>query len=80
MIKTRNGSTIGLNLKQSFEQELTNMRVSEWLNEMTSDQKETSVTIQDVDRKSKKYIQNDKEDPSWAAQERQLLIPGSNGN
>ena len=38
----------------SYEQELTNLRVVEWLNEMTSDPKETSVTIQDVDRESRK--------------------------
>ena len=30
---------------QSYEQKLTNLRVLEWLNEMTSDPKETSVTI-----------------------------------
>ena len=33
-----------------------NLRVLEWLNEMTSDPKEISVTIQDVDRESMKYI------------------------
>ena len=32
--------------QQSYEQDLTNLRVLEWLNEMTSDPKETSVTIQ----------------------------------
>ena len=37
--------------QQSYEQELTNLRVFEWLNEMTSDPKEISVTIQDVDVK-----------------------------
>ena len=31
--------------QQSYEQKLTNLRVLEWLNEMTSDPKETSVTI-----------------------------------
>ena len=40
--------------QQSYEQELTSLRVFEWLNEMTSNPKETSVTIQDVDRESKK--------------------------
>ena len=40
---------------QSYEQDLTNLRVSEWLKEMTSDPKETSVTIQDIDRESMKY-------------------------
>ena len=33
--------------QQSYEQDLTNLRVLEWRNEMTSDPKETSVTIQD---------------------------------
>ena len=31
--------------QQSYEQNLTSLRVSEWLNELTSDPKETSVTI-----------------------------------
>ena len=64
--------------QQSYEQDLTNLRVLEWLNEMTSDPKETSVTIQDRDRESKKYKKNERDDPSWAAQEGQLLIPASN--
>ena len=64
--------------QQSYEQELTNLRVLEWLNEMTSDPKETSVTTQDVDRESMKYIKTEREDPFWAAQEGQLLIPASN--
>ena len=55
--------------QQSYEQDLTNLRVLEWLNEMTSDPKETSVTIQDVDRESIKYMRTEREDPSWAAQE-----------
>ena len=38
--------------QHSYEQDLTNLRVLEWLNEMTSDPKETSVTIPDVDRES----------------------------
>ena len=52
--------------QQSYEQDLTNLRVFEWLNEMTSDSKETSVTIQDVDRESIKYMRTEREDPSWA--------------
>ena len=64
--------------QQSNEQDLTNLRVLEWLNEMTSDTKETSVTIQDVDCESIKYMKTEREDPSWAAQEGQLLIPVSN--
>ena len=64
--------------QQSYEQELTNLCVLEWLNEMTSYSKWTSVTIQGVDRKSMKYIKDDSDDPSWAAQEGQLLISASN--
>ena len=64
--------------QQSHEQDLKNLRVLQWLNEMTSDPKETSVTIQDEDRESMKYIQTERDDPSWAAQEGQLLIPESN--
>ena len=45
---------------------------------MTSDPKETNVTIQDIDRESMKFIKTEREDPSWAAQEGQLLIPDSN--
>ena len=45
---------------------------------MTSDPKETSVTIQDVDRESMKYRKTEREDPSWAAQDGRLLIPASN--
>ena len=55
--------------QQSYEQDLTNLRFLEWLNEMTSDPNETSVTIQDVDRESMKYIKTERDDPSWAAQE-----------
>ena len=54
--------------QQSYEQELTNMRVLEWLNELTSDPKETSVTIQDVDRESMNYTKTERDDPAWAAQ------------
>ena len=50
----------------------------EWLNEMTSDPKETSVTIQIVNRESIKDIKTERDDPSWAAQQGQLLIPASN--
>ena len=64
--------------QQSYEQDLTNLRVLEWLNEMTSEPKETSVTIQDVDRESIKYMKTEREDPSWAAHEGRLLIPASN--
>ena len=57
---------------------MTNLRVLEWLNEMTSDPRVNSVTIQDVDRGSMKYVKTERDDPSWAAQEERLLIPASN--
>ena len=63
---------------QFHEKDLTYLRVLEWLNEMRSYPKETSVTIQDVDRESLKYLKTEREDPSWAAQQGQLLIPASN--
>ena len=63
--------------QQSYEQDLTNLRVLEWLNEMTSDPKETRVKIRDVVRESMKYIKTERNDPSWAAQVGQLLIPAS---
>ena len=67
--------------QQSYEQDLRNLRVLEWLNEMASNPKETtSVTIQNVDRESIKYMKTEREDPSWAAQEGRLLIPASNLN
>ena len=50
--------------QQSYEQDLTNLCVLEWLNEMTSDPKKTSVTIQDVDRESIKYMKTERDDPS----------------
>ena len=45
--------------QQSYKQDLTNLRVLEWLNELTSDPKETSVTIQNVYRESMKYIKTE---------------------
>ena len=38
----------------------------------------STVTTQDIDRKSMKYIKTKRDDPSWAAQEGQLLITASN--
>ena len=66
--------------QQSYEQDLTNLRVLKWLIEMTPDPMETNVTIRDADRECMKYIKTERDDPSWAAQEGQLLIPASNLN
>ena len=64
--------------QQANEQDLTNLRVLEWLNELTSDPKETSVTIQEVDRGSMRYVKTERDGPSWATQEEPLLILASN--
>ena len=79
-IEDRSKPEVDFDEEQSeyYRDDLTNLRVLEWLNEMTSDPRETSVTIQDVDRESAKYIKTERDDPSWAAQEGQLLIPASN--
>ena len=47
------------------------------LNESTSDPKEISVTIQDVEGESMKCIKTERDDPSWAAQEGQKLFTAS---
>ena len=66
--------------QQSYKQELTNLRVLERLNGLTSDPNKTSATIEEVNRVSMKYIRNDKHDPSWAAQEGPIFNPASNLN
>ena len=53
--------------QQSYEQDLKNLRVLEWLSEMTSDPKETSVTIQKLDRESMKNVKTERDDLTWAA-------------
>ena len=60
---------------QSYEQDLTNLRVLKKLNKTTSEPEETSVTIKDVYRESMKYVETERDDPSRAAQEFQLLKP-----
>ncbi|XP_063724285.1 uncharacterized protein LOC134851940 [Symsagittifera roscoffensis] len=48
---------------ENIKRELCEAPVLEWLNEMTSDPEGTSVTIQDVDRESMKYIKTERDDP-----------------
>ena len=62
--------------QQSYEQVLG--CVLEWLNKMTSDPKEISVTVQYVDRESSKYIKTERDGPSRFDQEGHLLIAASN--
>ena len=42
--------------EQTHEQELTKLRVLEWLHDLPTDPKETILTIQDVDKDGIKYI------------------------
>ena len=55
---------------QTHEQELTNLRVLDWLHDLKTDPKETILTIQNVDKDGIKYISNDNTDP--------LRVPQSN--
>ena len=45
-----------LEVDQTHEQELTNLRVLEWLHDLKTDPKETILTIQDVDKDGIKYV------------------------
>ena len=63
-------------LKRFFEQELTKLRVIEWLNEMTTDPKEADLTKQY--RGSLKYLKSESLDSSLDAQEGRLRIQTSN--
>ena len=46
-------------VEQTHEQELTNLRVLEWLHDLPADPKETILTIQDVDKDGIKYVSHD---------------------
>ena len=46
-------------VEQTLEQELTNLRVLEWLQDLPADSKETILTIQDVDKDGIKYVSHD---------------------
>ena len=52
--------------EQTHEQELTNMRVLEWLHDLPVDPKETILTIQDVDRDGIKYVSHDNTESRWS--------------
>ena len=60
------------------KQELTNLRVLEWLHDLPADPKETILTIQDVDQTSIKYISHDNTGSNWVAPDDPLRVPESN--
>ena len=64
--------------EQTHEQELTNLRVLEWLHDLPTDPKETILTIQDVDRDGVKYISHEISSPTGSAPECPLRVPQSN--
>ena len=64
--------------EQTHEQELTNLRVLEWLHDLLTDPKETILTIQDVDKDGIKYISRDNTESNWVAPDGPLRVPQSN--
>ena len=64
--------------KQTHEQELTNLRVLEWLHDLPADPKETILTIQDNDKDGIKYVSHDNTESNWVAPDGPLRVPQSN--
>ena len=64
--------------EQTHEQELTNLRVLEWLHDLPADPIETILTIQDVDKDGIKYISHDNTESNWVAPDGPLRSPESN--
>ena len=67
-------------VEQTREQELTNLRVLEWLHDLRADLKETILTIQDVDKDGIKYVSHDITGSNWVAPDGPLRVPQSNLN
>ena len=65
-------------VEQTHEQELTNLRVLEWLHDLPEDPKETILTIQDVDKDGIKYVSHDNTESNWFAPDGPLRVPQSN--
>ena len=59
--------------EQTHEQELTNLRVLEWLHDLPTDPKEKILTIQDVDKDGVKYISHDNTESNWVAPD--VVVP-----
>ena len=65
-------------VEQTHEQELTNLRVLEWLHDLPADPKKTILTIQDVDKNNIKYVSYDNTESKWVAPDGPLRVPESN--
>ena len=65
-------------VEQTHEQELTKLRVLEWLHDLPADPKETILMIQDVDKDGIKYVSHDNTESSWVAPDCPLRVPQFN--
>ena len=65
-------------MEQSHEQELTNLRVLQWLHELSADPKETVLAMQDMDQSRIKYISYDSTEGNWVPTDGSLSVPESN--
>ena len=66
-----------LDVEQSHEQELTSLRVLDWLHDLPADTKKTILTIQDVDKDGIKYVSHDYTEANWVAPDGPLCVPQS---
>ena len=65
-------------LKRNNEHELTNLRVLQWLHDLTADLKETILTSQDIYQTSFNYISHDNTVSNWITPDGPLCVPESN--
>ena len=65
-------------VEQMHENELTNLRVLEWLPDLPADPKETILLIQNIDQTSIDYITHDYTGSNWVAPAGPLRVPASN--
>ena len=66
--------------EQMHEEELTNLRVLEWLHHLPADPKETILTIQGVDQNSINYLSHDNTESNRVAPDGPLRFPESSLN
>ena len=60
--------------EQTHEQDLTNLRLLEWLHDLPADPKEAILTIQEVDKDGIKYVSHDNAESNWVAPEGPLRV------
>ena len=65
-------------MEQMHEQELTNLRVLEWLHDLPADLKEKTSKIRDVGQNIIKYISQDNTESNLVAPDGPLRVPESN--